>query len=170
MRFILAMILSIGIFIANTPKADALVGVVIRQRTVRVVGGVVAASGVGALAAGFLLASSQATAGAAIGLAFLSFPVMALGLVILDEKNADLKFSELSDEKAKKLGIAADELYAYNSEVEELNLVKEVIESQVTNKTSNEEINGLWQEYKDSLSPETLKVAALVTMEVFSTK
>ncbi len=165
MSLLLALILSFCVLVGTTPKADAVVGLIIKHKTARVVGGVMTVGGV-ATFFGSMLASSVVSASVSIAVMMVSVPVAALGLVVLDEKNANLSFSVLAEEDVSMLGATAQELNVYNSQVDELNAVTDEIESIVTDKTSTEEINRLWQEYKDTLSPETLKVAGLVAKKV----
>jgi hypothetical protein len=169
MRLLLAVVLSFYVFVGNTPKASAAVGLIIKHKTARVVGGVMTVGGV-ATFFGSMLASSFVSATISIAVMVVSVPVAAVGLVVLDEKDADLSFSELSEEDASKIEATAFELNVYNTEVDQLNAVKVEIESRVTDETSTEEINCLWQEYKDKLSPETLKVAGLVAQKVLNIK
>lgn len=165
MRLFLALALSFFVFVGNTPKADAVVGLIIKHKTARVVGGIMTVGGV-ATFFGSMLASSVVSASITIAVMVVSVPVAACGFVVLDEKNADLKFSVLDKGEASQIGATVAELNVYNTEVDELNAVKEEIESRVTDTTSTEEINHLWLEYKDSLSTETLKVAGLVAKKV----
>ncbi len=165
MRLLLALVLAFCVFVGNTPRADAVVGLIIKNRTAKVVGGVMTVGGV-ATFFGSMLASSFVGATVSIAVMMVSVPVAACGLVVLDEKNADLNFSELTEQDASKIGATLQELNVYNTEIDELNAVKAEIESRVTDNSSDDEINGLWQEYKDTLSPETLRVAGLVAKKV----
>ena len=169
MRVFLASLLCLSIFIGNTPKAEAVVAIAIKNRTVRTVGGVVTAAGVSGVTISAIVANVTGSY-SAIGLMILSVPVAIVGLVILDEKNADLKFSQLPLNKARVLAVSPEDIAIYNTEVEELNVVKETIESRVSDKSTEADIDYLWSEYKDTLSPETLKVAAQVTIKVLTQK
>jgi hypothetical protein len=169
MRVFLASLLCLSIFIGNTPKAEAVVAIAIKNRTVRTVGGVVTAAGVSGFTISAIVANVTGSY-SAIGLMILSVPVAIVGLVILDEKNADLKFSQLPLKKARVLAVSPEDIAIYNTEVEELNVVKETIESRVSDKSTQADIDYLWSEYKDTLSPETLKVAAQVTIKVLTQK
>ena len=169
MRVFLASLLCLSIFIGNTPKAEAVVAIAIKNRTVRTVGGVVTAAGVSGVTISAIVANVTGSY-SAIGLMILSVPVAIVGLVILDEKNADLKFSQLPLNKARVLAVSPEDIAIYNTEVEELNVVKETIESRVSAKSTEADIDYLWSEYKDTLSPETLKVAAQVTIKVLTQK
>jgi hypothetical protein len=169
MRVLLLILLSLSVFIGNTPKAEAVVAFVIKNRTVRTVGGVVTAAGVTGVTISAIVANVTGSY-SALGIMIFSVPVALVGLVILDEKNADLKFSQLPLEKSEILAVSPYDIAIYNTEVEELNVVKETIESRVSEKSSQADIDYLWSEYKDTLSPETLKVAAQVTIKVLTQK
>ncbi|MFL5786358.1 MAG: hypothetical protein ACJ76H_17195 [Bacteriovoracaceae bacterium] len=167
MRLFLSILFAFSVFIGNTPKAEAVVGLALNHHTVKVVGGVMSVSGVGGFFGGMLL-SSVVSATITLPIMIVSGPLAFAGLIVLDEKNASMDFAVLSPENASAIGASSDELAVYNSEVDELNAVKADIESRTTEEASNEEITGLWKEYVDSLSPQTLKVAGLVAKKIFA--
>jgi hypothetical protein len=167
-RFTASLIVFVLLLVSIPQKSEAVVGIVIKDRTTRTIGGIVTAvSGVSFATSLVLLSGSTYITGTGV-LFFFGFAGIPIGLVILDEKNADLKFQELSGEKAKLLGLSNEELEIYNSEVEELNLVKSEIEAQISEKASDEEVASLWSEYGKTLSPETLNVASKVIVKTFS--
>lgn len=168
MKKALAIILMISLFmISVTPKAEAGIGILIKSRSTRVVGGVISATSgatvVGAAAFNIIFGNSYV----AIAFAALGVVGVAVGLVVLDEKNADLKFKPLSSEAVRRLGIKERELEIYNSEVDELNVIKEVIESQVSDQVGQKQVTELWNQYKDTLSPETMTVASKIALSLF---
>jgi hypothetical protein len=170
MKRFTAFLIVLTLLIATIPqKSEAVVGMIIKSKTTRTVGGVVTlVSGV-MFTLGATTVTTSATymmvSGALLVLGFAGIPI---GLVILDEENADLKFLELSAEKATLLGLNTEEIEIYNSEVEELNLVKSEIEALVNENVSDEEVASMWAEYGKSLSPETLRVASKVIVKAFS--
>lgn len=167
-RFIAILLVICFFTISITQKSEAVVGVLIKSRTTRVVGGVIsatsAATAVGAVAINIIFANSYT----AIAIAAFGVMGLAIGLVVLDEKNADMKFKSLPLGQAQKLGIGENELAIYNSEIEELNTVKEVIETQVSDNATQEEVTGLWNKYKENLSPVTMNVASKVALALFN--
>jgi hypothetical protein len=172
-RFISLLLVFFFTFFSLTQKSEALVGIVIKSRTTKTIGGVITAvSGVTAFTT-IVVANSAGTFlsySAALGLMIFSIPGVAIGLVVLDEKNGDLHFSELDPEKASLLTVSSDELNIYNSEVEELNVIKEEIESRVTNELTDAEVGALWIDFGKGLSPETMKVAAQIIKKTFDVK
>ncbi len=170
-RFITLLLVFFFTFISLTQKSEALVGVLIKSRTTKTIGGVITAvSGVTALTTIAIVNSGATFYSAAIGLVIFSIPGVAIGLVVLDEKNGELHFSELDPGKASLLTVSSEELSIYNSEVEELNVIKEEIESRVTNELTDAEVGALWVDFAKGLSPETLKVAAQIIKKTFDVK
>jgi hypothetical protein len=159
------------LFVSMPQKSHAVVGVVIRDKTTRTIGAIVTAvSGVTATATIYALGATGAYFSGAAALILLSVPGVAIGLIILDEKNADLKFKPLTQDNARLLGLTEEELDVYNSEVDELNLIKAEVEEQVSENVTDEEIAQLWTEYGKSLSPETMTVAAKVITKTYEAK
>lgn len=170
MRTILSMMLSVSIFFTTMPQAHAVAGIIISNKTVRTIGAISTLTGAGSMAVGFL-----GTVAFGNSVTFLAFSLLGastglIGLVILDEKSGELKFSPLSSDQAKSLGISQAQADIYNSEVEELNLVKEDIESKMTERTSNEEVVEQWREGQKYLSQETLKVASKIITTMVQVK
>ena len=167
-KFTASLLVFSLLFVSIPQKSHALVGIAIKNSKTRTIGEIVTAvSGVSFIGSFLAIGTESAIAGYIF---ISSMPGMALGLVILDEKEADVKFKPLSNDKANLLGLNEDELEVYNSEVDELNAVTEEIEAQVSEKVSNEEIAQLWSEYGRSLSPETMNVAAKVILKTFEAK
>lgn len=162
MRIFLSIIFSLTLFLTSIPKADALVGLAISSRTAKSVGGLMSVAGAGSVATGITLTAIFGNAYAFLALSVLGATTGIIGIVVLDEKSAELKFSALDPEKAKMLGISEKDLQIFNSEIEELNVVKEDIESRMTKKTTEKEVIELWKVGQEYLAPETLQVAARI--------
>jgi hypothetical protein len=162
MRTILSMMLSVSVFFTTMPEAQAVTGIIISNKTVKTIGGISTLVGAGSLAVGFLGTATLGNSVLFLGFSLIGATTGVIGLVILDEKSGELKFSPLTKEQIKILGIAQSEAEIYNMEVEELNLVKEDIESRITDKTSNEEVVEHWKEGQQYLSKETLVVASKI--------
>lgn len=159
------------LFVSIPQKSHAIVGIAIKDKTTRTIGGIITAvSGVTAIGTITALSVTGTYFTGALTLILFSIPGAAIGLVVLDEKNADLKFRPLTEDKALLLGISNDDLEIFNSEVDELNAIKAEVESQVTDKLSDEEIALMWSDYAQSLSPETMTVAAKVISKTFGSK
>ncbi len=168
MKRFIAILLMICLFtISLTPKSEAGIGILIKSRSTRVVGGVISATSGATIAGATVFNIIFGNSYVAIAFAALGVVGVAVGLVVLDEKNADLKFKRLSLEAVKRLGIKEKELEIYNSEVDELNVIKEVIESQVSDHVGQNEVTNLWNQYKETLSPETMNVASKIALSLF---
>lgn len=97
---------------------------------------------------------------------FTYVPLFLAGLVVLDD-NGKMTFGELESEKAAEAGINANELIAYNAELEELNAIKDMVSSEIADLEVSKEIKaeaakGLWTEYKDYVSADAF--SALVKL------
>ena len=97
---------------------------------------------------------------------FTYVPLFLAGLVVLDD-NGKMTFGELEADKASEAGITADETFAYNAELEELNAIKDMVSSEVATLEGSKEIKAeaaknLWTEYQDYVSPKAF--SALVKL------
>jgi hypothetical protein len=162
MKALLSMLLSLTVFFTSMPSAHALVGIAISNRTVRSTGGMMTAAGAGVVATSITINAIIGNSYALLALSLLGATAGIIGIVVLDEKSAELKFSALEPEKAKIIGVSQDDLFVFNSEVEELNLIKNEIESKITKKTTDKEIAQEWIARKEYLSPQTLIVASKI--------
>ena len=168
MRTLFSLLLSLTIFFSTIPKAQAIVGVAMADKKVRVMGGMVAAYGAGSYGAGFILMTVAGNSVLSFALMSLGFTTGVVGLVVLDSKTADMKFSEITEKTMQELEISLEERDIYNSEVDQLNLIKEEIESQLGDSPSPQEVETLWKEYQGYLSAETQKVASKIIVKAFS--
>ncbi len=168
MKKILSLVLIFALISLSLPrKADAAVGLIIRSKSTRVVGGTMTLGGVSTTGTSIIINALFGNSYLLLGVSVLGLMGAAIGLVVLDEQNADLKFMPLSTQYAEKMGIKISDMDIYNSEIEELNSIKEMIESKVSSNPSEEEVRHHWISYRDYLSPETLKVASQVSYYVF---
>jgi hypothetical protein len=167
MKAFLATVLSVSILFSTAPKAEAGVGLLLRDEAVKSMGGIVGVSGLATLGGGIFLSSIFGYNGVLAMAVVVGYSAAITGLIILDEKNADLRFTPMTLETAGGLGVTSAELAVYNSEVEELNLIRSEVESRINRQSTQEEVNQIWMGYKDYLSPETMKVAGLVILKVF---
>jgi hypothetical protein len=170
MKKLMSFVLSFTILLVATmpvaPKSEAIVGIIIKSRQARVIGGLSAGGGTlfsviiynAALASGATgWAALQVGISAAVYVS-LGLTVGFLGLVVLDDKTvADFKFLPLEIQT----GEHQEALEIYNSELDQLNAIKERIEADLE---ANESLDAktLWDDYGSSLSPETLMVAKAI--------
>lgn len=168
MKFLTSLLLVVSLLVLSIPKnSEAAVGLIISSRSTRVVGGVMSVGGVGAVGAAIVSNALLGNSYLMLGVAALGVVGAGVGLIVLDEKNADLKFNTISSEMATQVGVSELERTIYNDEIGDLNFVKEMIESQVTAQMTDKEIQNLWDEYQILLSPETMWVASRVTQNLF---
>lgn len=170
MRIVFSLLLSLTLFFTTMPKAEALVGIAISSQSTRSVGGLMSLAGAGGVAAGVTLTAIFGNSYAFLALSVLGATAGIIGIVVLDEKSAELKFSLLDSQKAALLGVSNEEAEVFNSEIEELNLIKGEIEAQISKKTSDREIVEQWKTAQKYLSPETLKVATRIIAASVETK
>ena len=157
------------------PKADAVVGLILKNKTTLILSGVSAGlSGVGAI-----LAATGGSAVASGGVLFISaIPIIgalgfavfgALGIILLDDKTvAEMSYAtiDLSDPDSYQ-GLSKEEVQIYNSEIEELNAIYKTIGAEINSESTVEDVAALWESYREFLSPATVKVAQLKAYTAF---
>lgn len=74
------------------------------------------------------------------------------GAILLDEKSEKITFSTIEVEEAKKAGLTASEVIAYNSEIEEINMVFDEVVSIIAKQPSEKIAVDVWTEYQEALS------------------
>lgn len=84
----------------------------------------------------------------------LALASLGIGLVLLDENTQELSFGEISEERANELGIAKAEREEFNSQLEEVNFLKDdlLIELSSLDSPTMEDANAMWEDRKDVLS------------------
>jgi len=169
-KFIVLVLAFCILNISYMNKSEAVVGLLLNSKTTRVAGGIVSVASIGtAASAGAFHAIYGYTYGAMV-FATLGFVGAYVGVILLEDNSGNLNFVPMSSHNAEKLQVSQKELDIYNSEVEELNNIKEVIEAQVSNNVTELEVTELWKDYRVNLSPETMQVASKIVLEVFNNK
>jgi hypothetical protein len=162
----LTLMLTAAIFTTSTysQSANALVGVIFKNKMVKTIGSIGAIGGGGLAGVSYAVALTTSSFGTAFtGALFTALGVVAggVGLILLDD-------NEIADIEFRKINIANEEEYAgfdikevliYNSEVDLLNSVRQTILSEITDSDDTTEAELLWEEYSSSLSPETYEIA-----------
>jgi hypothetical protein len=166
MKRLLASVLLVCMFsMTIAPKrADAAIGFIAKSRALKAIGGTV--TGVGAITIGVAGLSASSIGWGALYLIVMGFYGGLLGLVILDDQDGNVSYNPLSKELAGELAINPEALAIYNSEVAELNSIKEIVEAKLTKDSTVEDAKSIWQEYSEYLSPETMEVAGIVSKHV----
>ncbi|EQC45540.1 hypothetical protein [Bacteriovorax sp. Seq25_V] len=80
------------------------------------------------------------------------------GLVLLDEQNDTFVFTELSKGQIEELSLDESTVEIYNSDISELNMIIEDVNSQMVQGMTAEDSAAIWGEYLEYVSPETREV------------
>jgi hypothetical protein len=166
MTLLLALVLFISTsFVA--PKAEAVVGLIIKNRITTVIGGIGTAGGLVVTTMGVVTYATAVTTGwAALGTAIAAAAITGygiiiagIGLVILDDKEtvADFEFVKLSQKEAPQFDAA--DIATYNSELAELNAIRKTMQVEIKADQTVEDAKKLWLNYSQYLSPETKEIA-----------
>lgn len=158
-------------FIA-TPKANAGIGLLIKNRTAVTVGGIGAGGSAVVFGTGLLLSKlGVVTFNLASAILFVYGTVFfgAVGLIVLDDNTvADMQFIPIEPNTDQAKGLTRAEIEIYNAELDELNAIRKSIQAEMNEDSKVQDANDLWNSYKEYLSPETAKVAEIKAMELAS--
>ncbi len=77
---------------------------------------------------------------------------MVTGAILLDESGQKISFQNITIPDAKKAGITLAEMLAYNSEIEEINMVFDEVVSTLEKQPSEENAFDIWADYQEALS------------------
>lgn len=171
LTFILGFaVLAMSNFI-TTPKAEAAIGLIMKNKTAKTIGGISAGGSAGVFVAGALLSKAGiVTFNLASAILFIYGTMFfgALGLVVLDDNTvADMNFIPIDPARVDQAkGLTLEEIQVYNSELEELNAIRKTIQAEMNEESKVSEATELWNAYKVYLSPETAKVAEIKAMEI----
>jgi len=167
---LLTMLMAFTFFIsanlATAPKADAVVALIIKNKTAATVGGIATGTsaavffgGVGLANAGVVTFNLASAVLFTMGTAFVG----ALGLIILDDKTVvDIEFQPIDYLDTETVaGLSLDEIQMYNAEIDELNAVRKTIQSEMSDSSTVKDANKLWNSFKDILHPATVKIAEM---------
>lgn len=173
LTFIMASFFIVSANLITAKKADAIVSLIIKNKTAATVGGI--ATGTSAVVFFGAAALGQAgvitfTLGSALLLTMGTAFVGAVGLIVLDDKTVvDIQYRPidyLNTEMAENFSL--DEIQMYNAELVELNAIRKTIQAEMTDKNTVKDANRLWNSYKDVLHPATIKIAELKAQELVS--
>lgn len=165
----LSFFLFISVNLTTAPKAEAAIGLIVKNRTAKTVGGIGAASSAVVFGGGLLLAEAGVvTFNIASAVLFVTGTMFfgALGLITLDgETIADVEFMPIK-KTTQSDGLTMDEVRMYNSELDELNAIRKSVQTELAEDDSSEDAKELWNAYKGQLHPYTVKVAELKALEL----
>ncbi|MGZ3856220.1 MAG: hypothetical protein ACXVKO_08190, partial [Bacteriovorax sp.] len=111
----------------QVPKANAGVGIATFTLATAALGGASTLGGLG-VAAGATAAGADLPAVAAVPLFLLEAGALIGGLVVLeDEGNASVKFTEIKEDQAKKMDLTEVQMDEYNKNIEIFNICNDQI-------------------------------------------
>ena len=141
-------------FTLTSTRTHAVVGWIVKSSTVKSIGGVVTAGGVGFA---FIGSRTASDGWVALGNLLGGLMVAGLGLIILDDQQeAEAQFTPLSKDYPL---FTEDEISTYNNEIDELNAIHQTVTHELE-LDPKARANDLWTKYGDVLTPSTLKIAA----------
>jgi hypothetical protein len=133
----------------QSPSSQALSGLIMVNPGVALVGALVFGAGI---------VTNKVTDGG-------EFPILLVGIVLLDSKTGEISAQPISAEQASKLGVSQDDALTYNSEVDQVNSITQRISSEtqaLQTKDNNSELKAFaessWSQDQKFLSPGTLRV------------
>ncbi|WP_419172558.1 hypothetical protein [Halobacteriovorax sp.] len=156
MKAIKLFILALSISLASIQQSKAVVAGGLAIAGVPAAGGV-ALAGLGSVGGGFLMTMDASSCDGGGCVVFLVMGLL-VGGILLDEEGSNFEFSKLELNLASEIGVSTDSLAIYNSEIEEANIIFNEVSSELTADSTVEESKGLWEEYRQYLSPETFEV------------
>jgi len=135
---------------------------------------VVVTGGVMVLGGVLLGASAGASQnGIGFGAALLGVVGILFGLVVLDgEGSRDIAFSTITEDQAAQLGLSEAQAQAYNSELSEINAIRETIQADVLTQVDKGEdvtaqtVSDSWQSYRGVLSADAFLALEKVSMQL----
>ena len=108
-----------------------------------------------------------------LGVMITSFSMAFFGPILLDDGTVgDLEFVAVDQARAAQAGLTENERLAFNSELDEINAIKETITSDLKRdeKPTAEKAHALWSEYGQSLSQDAFlglgKISAAIRLQM----
>ena len=102
-------------------------------------------------------------------LVMAAIPLAGLGLLVLDGENGkEVSFGPLESSDADALGVTAQEIAIYNSEIDQANFItSEVVSAMESVKDPRPEDSvKAWEDVKENVSPETIKVMQQILLKL----
>ncbi len=85
--------------------------------------------------------------------------LVIVAIIVLDDKTGEEQFQSLNSAEATAFGLSEDEQTAYNSEIEEINVIAESTAADHAGGLTDEQITG---RYADQVSPATASAVAKI--------
>jgi hypothetical protein len=140
-------------------KSEAAVSLFVKARAVKVVGAVATIGGATGISAAIISSAATAT------FVITSFITFGLGMIILDEDSNYLAFNAIDLNDAGILGVSQQEIQIYNSEIAEINSIREEVEALTTLESTQDEVIENWLAYSSYISPESFKVMQAIAVK-----
>ena len=136
-----------------TLQANALVGLVMPSSALIIAGSLISGASL------YVGGTSSGSAGR-----ITSVMGLMLGLVALEE-SGDFEYKALSSEDGQKLGVSDFERSAFNSELEEVNMIFDAIKAEKEHNPTmtREDISNSWHELSDGISDESFTVLTAIS-------
>jgi len=172
---VLALVVALGLVVVQPRRSEAAVGAIVAlgggAASLLVVGGVMTVGGFG-----FLWAACHGPQyeDCTDGLGGLGMISILLGLLLLDEQNREIAFTALEAPQEQKLGVSVAQAQAYNSELPEINVIRETIQADVAaridrgEEITNQQVKDQWQSYRELISSDAYFVLEKVSSQVFA--
>ena len=165
---VLSIFMAFSIFMASnfivTKNADALIGLAVRSKVVKVIGGIGAVGGATLFTSGYIAGATATNLGHIVWMVVaVSYgaAIAGIGLIILDDNTvADLEYQLIDEKSSDYSKYTQSQIDTYNSELEELNAIRKTIQAEVTGDDNDfEPAANLWKEYSQMLSADTVMIA-----------
>lgn len=164
----LIVVISFSNSMLSMNKANAIVGVFIRNSTLKTFGQMTVHTGGAMTYTGIPLSYTIGTTttltqvpNTIFTIGLFGIAVLFFGLIVLDNNNViNINFNPITEESYDYSHYTKSEINIYNDELEELNAIKNTIQDELEqNEIASSNQNNLWITYSVNLSPETVKIA-----------
>lgn len=169
MKFIkkmsIATLLLMGVInLGFSQNSNALIGLAFKSTPVKVIGAVGAIGGGGLAAYGYATAATVGTLSSVFGGLILTgygAIIAGIGLVVLDDHQiVDIGFQPIDPNKPEYYkGFTKNQVEQYNSELDQLNSIRQTIISESNSEPDTKDAEVLWKEYSQYISNDTFKLA-----------
>jgi len=160
--FLLLGVMNLGF----SQNSNALIGLAFKSTPVKVIGAVGALGGGGLAAYGYATAATVGTLGGVFGGLILTgygAIIAGIGLVVLDDQRIiDIGFQSIDPNKPELYkGFSREQVEKYNSELDQLNSIRQTIISESNSEPDTKDAEILWSNYSKYISSDTFKLAQM---------
>ncbi len=163
-KLLASLALSLGLIAGTTPKAEAVIGLIVSAPAVVTTGGVVAALGGGTAVISLINLQRrdcpEDCVWNSIAFTLLGGAAAAVGIVILDgDQQGEIAYAPVSVSTAGHNQFSMAEIQTYNRELARLNAIQQTITAEVA-ANPRLDARARWLQLGARLSPATLEIAA----------